>query len=303
MNRDALFVRQFHAMGSPCEVQLFAASERDADHAIGLATAEIARLEAKYSRYRDDSFLSAINRAAAAADTIEVDPETAGILDYAAACHAQSGGLFDITSGILRRAWNFKGGGLPDPEKVASLLSRVGWDRVVWQSPCLRFPVACMEIDFGGIVKEFAVDRVAVLLAQAGCAHSVVNLGGDIRIVGPRRDESPWRIGVRDPRNRSGTLSTIAVTRGAVATSGDYERCIVADGVRYGHILNPRTGWPVAFLAAATVVGELCTVAGSASTIALLKEADGPAWLRELGMPFLCVDVHGNIDGTPDLLG
>ena len=303
MNRDALFVRQFHAMGSPCEVQLFAADEQDADRAIGLATAEIARLEAKYSRYRESSFLSAINRAAAAGAAIEVDPETAGILDYAAACHAQSDGLFDITSGILRRAWNFKGGELPKPEQVASLLSRVGWDKTAWRSPRLGFPVAGMEIDFGGTVKEFAVDRVAVLLAQAGFAHSIVNLGGAIRIVGPRQDGSPWRIGVRDPRDKSGTLSTIAAMRGAIATSGDYERCIVVGGKRYGHILNPRTGWPVAVLAAATVVGELCTVAGSASTIALLKEADGPAWLRELGMPFLCVDMHGRIDGTPDLTG
>jgi thiamine biosynthesis lipoprotein len=160
-----------------------------------------------------------------------------------------------------------------------------------------------MEIDFGGIVKEFAVDRVAVLLAEARTPHSVVNLGGDIRIVGPRRDGSPWRIGVRDPRDASRTLSTVLVARGAIATSGDYERCITAGGVRYGHILNPKTGWPVAFLAAATVLGELCTVAGSASTIALLKEGNGTAWLRELGMQFLCVDVHGNVDGSPELLG
>lgn len=302
MGVGTLFIRTFHAMGSPCEIQLFSANERSADDAFRIARDEVARLEMKYSRYRADSYLSQINRIAAEGRTIEVDAETAGLFDYAAACYSQSDGLFDITSGILRRAWNFKSGGLPDARDVASLMQLVGWQRLIWNSPQLSFPIAGMEIDLGGIVKEFAVDRIAVMLAQSNHVNSVVNLGGDIRVVGPRGDGSSWNIGVRDPRAKNGTLGTISMHRGAIASSGDYERCIVVNGHRYGHILNPITGWPVKFLAAATVVGEFCTVSGSASTIALLKEKDGPGWLTELGMPFLCVDIDGNVVASPELL-
>ncbi len=88
------------------------------------------------------------------------------------------------------------------------------------------------------------------------------------------------------------------VARGALASSGDYERCILVDGIRYGHVLNPKTGWPVRHLAAVSVVGDFCVVAGSASTIAMLKEEDGPAWLENFGLPHLWVDVRGGTGGS-----
>ena len=99
---------------------------------------------------------------------IEVDPETAQILNYAATCHAESDGLFDITSGILRRAWRFNRDQPPDPEQVEMLLDRVGWHKVRWDPPVLSFPVPGMEIDFGGIVKEYAVDCAATLCKTEG---------------------------------------------------------------------------------------------------------------------------------------
>lgn len=110
----------FQAMGSPCEIQLFAASAETARRGVDDAIADIARLEARYSRYRDDSLLSDINRVAARGGSITVDEETASLLNYAATCYAQSAGLFDITSGILRRAWRFEQGHLPDPDPSGS---------------------------------------------------------------------------------------------------------------------------------------------------------------------------------------
>lgn len=285
----------FKAMGSPCEIFLHAKeADRIAD-ALGQVQADVARLEAKYSRYRDDSLLSTINRVALAGGEIEVDEETAALFDYANTCHRESGGLFDITSGILRRAWKLREGRLPAPEEVSALLDRIGWHRVRWESPRIRFEPG-MEIDLGGVVKEYAADRAATLCHANGVHQGIVNLGGDLRVVGPRPDGSPWRIGVRHPR-REGTIGVLALTEGAVASSGDYERCIVVDGVRYGHVLNPRTGWPVRHLAAVTVVGPLCLIAGSASTIAMLEERAGPDWLARLGLPHLWVDVDGNAGG------
>jgi len=299
MNTHLKYYRsEFKAMGTPCDIQLFASSKAEAKQAANLAIADVQRLETLYSRYKTDSFLSEINRVAATGGSIRVDDETACLLDYAVTCYEQSDGLFDITSGILRRAWKFDQGKLPEQSLIDELLEKVGWHKVVWKRPMLKFNVPGMEIDFGGVVKEYAVDRAGALCLSQGIKHGVVNLGGDIKVIGPRDDGSPWRVGIRHPRNKDELLDTLLLYEGALASSGDYERCILVNGLRYGHVLNPKTGWPVRYLAAVSVVGDFCVVAGSASTIAMLKESEGVNWLQDLGLPHLWVDVHGETGGS-----
>lgn len=285
-------------MGTQCEIQLFAKNGSDANRIAKLVITDVQRLESLYSRYRPDSVLSKINTIAATGGNITVDSETAGLLDYAATCYQQSDGLFDITSGILRHVWHLNAHQLPDQNQIAELLKKVGWQKLRWHNHLLEFPIPGMELDFGGIVKEYAVDRAAVIAQNAGAEHGVINLGGDIKLIGARPDGSPWRVGISDPRKAQLLATTLNITNGAIATSGDYERCIVVNGQRYGHILNPKTGWPVRFLAAATVVSDYCVVAGSASTIAMLKEDQGPNWLDDLGLPHLWIDVQGNAGGS-----
>jgi thiamine biosynthesis lipoprotein len=286
-------------MGCPCALHVYAADERELERAIGAAVDEVARLERKYSRYRDDSLASAINRSAGSREGSEVDPETAGLLDYADTCWRESGGRFDVTSGVLRRAWNFKSGRLPSSAEVAALLPLVGWGRVEWRRPRLRLPVPGMELDFGGYVKEYAADRVAERLREAGVRHAMVDLGGDLCAVGPHPDGRPWNVGIRDPRRPERALATLPLQRGGLATSGDYERCMIVDGVRYSHLLDPRTGWPVRGLASVSVVAPHCLVAGTATTIALLLgPREGARWLDRLGLPSLRVDERGRVSGA-----
>ncbi|UJP06390.1 MAG: FAD:protein FMN transferase [Nitrosomonas sp.] len=298
MGRLKYYQFDFKAMGSPCAIQLYACNEKEAGRTARLVMADVQRLETKYSRYRADSLLSAMNRIATQGGSIEVDEETAGLLDYAATCYQQSDGLFDITSGILRRAWDFKSGTIPDQAVIQVLLDKIGWHKVDWRRPVLVFTVPDMEIDFGGVVKEYAVDRAAALCRDVGVRHGLVNLGGDIKIIGPHPDGSPWRIAIRHPRKPDGVVQTLLLHSGALASSGDYERCITLNGVRYGHVLNPKTGWPVNCMAAVSVVGEFCVVAGSASTIGMLKGEGGPDWLAALGLPHLWVDVRGVCGGS-----
>ena len=292
--RLVYFQRDFNAMGSPCEIKLYAKSRSRAEHMAQRLINEVERLEARYSRYRADSLLSEINRVAATGGDITVDEETAGLLNYVETCYRESDGLFDVTSGVLRHAWKFREGRVPDPEEIEALLSRVGWHRLSWQAPRLAFPEPGLELDLGGAVKEYAVDRLAALCWEAEIHHGLVNLGGDIKIIGPHPDGSPWAIGITHPRKPGQFIETLYLRQGAMASSGDYERCLEVNGVRYGHVLNPKTGWPVSHLASVSVVADLCVVAGSASTIAMLKEQAGPAWLAALGTPCFWVDVAGH---------
>jgi FAD:protein FMN transferase len=284
----------FRAMGSPCTLHLYGRSRDEVDSLAAGCHAEVDRLERKYSRYLETSLASELHRSAGDPRGVVVDPETAALLDYADTVYRQSGGLFDVTSGVLRHAWDFRSGRLPAQELIDEKLECVGWHRVSWRHPRLVLPREGMELDFGGYVKEYAADRVAQLCRDRGCEHGLVDLGGDLAAVGPHPDGAPWRVGIRDPRRGGAALAALALFRGGVATSGDYERCMVVDGVRYGHILDPRTGWPVDGFASVSVVAGHCLVAGSASTVAMLKGCrEGRAWLEALGLPYVVLEREG----------
>ena len=280
----------FKAMGSPCQLKLYAADRAQADIAALRAKAEIARLEQVYSRYRADSVTTRINQSAGDASGVTVDDETAGLLDYAAAAHEQSGGLFDLTSGVLRRAWDFKSGRVPEKKQIAAVLPLIGWDKVIWRRPRVALPLTGMELDFGGFVKEYMADCAAQVCRESGIAHGLVELGGDIALIGPHPEGSRWRVGIQHPRDLKKPIAYVELGEGAIATSGDYERFMEVNGKRYCHILNPLTGWPAQHLASVSVIAPQCLIAGTATTIAMLKEKAGAQWLRELGVSYLCFD-------------
>jgi thiamine biosynthesis lipoprotein len=288
----------FRAMGSPCELHLYGAGSTVAKSA-DAAIAEVRRLEAKYSRYRDDSLTARIHASAGDPAGIEVDAETAALLDYAAAAWRESEGRFDITSGVLRRAWNWKSGVLPSQAQIDALLPLVGFGRVRWQRPRLGLPTAGMELDFGGFVKEYAADRAADVCRAFGVRHGLVDLGGDLAVIGAHPDGSGWRVGIRDPRTPGRALASVELRSGGIASSGDYERGMTVGGRRYSHILDPRTGWPASGPAAVSVVAPRCLIAGTASTVAMLHAPDAARrFLRGLGLPHLCVDAERRVTGS-----
>ena len=284
--KHGYFAGRFAAMASPCEVLMDVDDEALAAALLRQAADEVTRIEAKFSRYRDDSIIHAIH--CAAGKPFRVDEETARLLDYAAHCYRISDGLFDITSGILRRAWRFDGSDrVPSQRQIAALLPLIGWHKVRWKNPRVTLP-AGMEIDLGGIGKEYAADRTALLLhnsllAQGIEAGLLVNFGGDISITGPRRDGSGWSIGVE------GGTTSFQLARGGVATSGDTRRYLEKDGIRYSHVLDPRSGWPVRGApSTVTVLANTCTDAGILSTLALLHGDQAEQFLQAQGVRFWC---------------
>jgi len=286
----------FRAMASEHDVQLDAADPARAKRAAAAAIADVLRIEAKYSRYRDDSLTTRINRAAGGAP-VAIDAETGALLAYAERCHAQSGGLFDLTSGVLRRAWDFRRQPpeLPAERGLADALALIGWAGVEWNEHAIRLPRAGMEIDFGGIGKEYAADRMATILIEHGIAHGLVNLGGDVRAIGSQPNGAPWRVGIKHPREEEKTIASVELVDGAVATSGDYERFFEIGGRRYCHILDPRSGMPVRHWQSVSVVAPLCIVAGSCSTIAMLMEGAGEDFLAQQGLSYIAVAPDGSL--------
>lgn len=292
----------FSAMASPCSLQMDGRDEHVMRRAANEAMAEVQRIEKKFSRYTEGSVISRINQSAGLA-AIETDTETSGLLDFAHSLWTQSDGLFDITSGVLRHAWDFKNARLPEAATLQGLLPRVDWQQVERHGNQVRLKQPGMELDFGGFGKEYAADRAAAVLQSHGINHALVNLGGDLHALGerglPELQGTPWQIEIQHPRQDSRQTDTplalLTLARGGLATSGDYERFFIHEGQRYCHVLNPRTGWPVTHWQSVSVLAANTTTAGALSTIAMLKGPDAPAWLEAQGMRYLAVQHDGQV--------
>jgi thiamine biosynthesis lipoprotein len=277
---------RFVAMASPCEVLMDDAPAAVAHQVLDAVAAEAWRIERKFSRYRGDSIVQRINQGAGG--ELEVDEECANLLDFAATLTQLSGGAFDITSGVLRKAWTFDGGErVPSQEQIDSLLACVGWHKAEWRRPLLKLQ-AGMQIDLGGIGKEYAVDAAAARVeAIAPGLSCLINFGGDVAVRNARRDGKPWRVGI-ESCGRIGTAARVVqLSHGALATSGDSRRFVFRDGHRYSHILDARTGWPVRNAPhSVTVAADTCTQAGTLTTLAMLQGKDAEQLLKASGVQY-----------------
>ena len=281
---EHLLAVKFTAMASPCEV-LLPWMEGHAALAIATVVAQEAwRVEKKYSRYRQDSVTAWIHENRGV--PVELDEETASLIDFAGRCFELTEGLFDITSGVLRRAWTFDGSDrIPETAIIERLLALVGFEKLQWQSPRLMLP-AGMELDFGGIGKEYAVDRAFQLLAARSSTPFLINFGGDLR-ASRSPSHGPWQVGIERPGSDREATLLLDLEQGALATSGDSRRYVLKEGIRYGHILNPLTGWPAPRSPRSiTVAASSCTEAGLLSTVAMLRGAGARAYLEEQGVRY-----------------
>lgn len=280
------FLGQFRAMASLCEILIETDDPSLAYSLAQIAQTETKRIEEKFSRYRSDNIIHAVNNANG--KTIELDDETCALIDYAQLCYQLSDGLFDITSGVLRRVWVFDGSDkIPAQPDIDAILPLVGWDKVHWQKPFLTLMTG-MEIDLGGIGKEYAVDKALHLVMEQTDLPILINFGGDLAVSGAQKNQKPWQVGIEAPdkktesRNKQYESNKILeISAGALATSGDAKRFLLRNGKRYGHILNPKTGYPIENAPkSVTVAGSSCIQAGTLSTLALLQGENAEKFLQ-----------------------
>lgn len=280
---------------------------KGAESAVAAAFEEMRRVEGLMSRFVPSSDVSRVNQAAGL-DPVQVSDETFMLLEKALRWSELSGGAFDITIGPVVDAWGFGTDDphVPDPDALAKAVALVNF-RAVELDPTqktVRLPAAGMCIDLGGIAKGYAADRAAAVLRERGVKHALIDAGGNIVAVGTRPDGTPWHIGIRDPRGSNPTDTVgpvVKVSDAAVVTSGDYERFFVADGRRYHHIFDPKTGMPADLAESVTIIAPNSLDADALSTaVFVLGPSEGPKILEGLeGVSAMVVDAGGRLVFSP----
>lgn len=276
---------RFQAMASPCELLFDMQDDKQAFVLMRAALKETRRIEHKYSRYLRGNLMHSMNNSLG--KPIAIDSETSNLLAFANTCFEMSQGKFDITSGILRRAWKFDGSNkLPSKSQVEELLPYIGWQKIKYKENELIVPPN-FELDFGGIGKEYAVNKVAQIMSIALPESSVlINFGGDIQVTQPRNKSPYWQVGIENPSSKTST-AVVNIAQGGLATSGDANRFLLKDGVRYSHVLDPHTGFPVIDAPrSVTVASDHCIEAGLMATLSLLQGKNAEVFLEEQGMVF-----------------
>lgn len=281
---DALIVRSDEVMGTRVTVSLWTDDEVRAARATAAVFEELRRIDRLMTSWLEDSDVSGIN-AAAGVRAVRVDPEVLKVIRKAQEVARASDGAFDITVGAFRGLWKFdqdKDGTIPDPAAVDARLPLVRYQDV--QIDARRRTVKLrrkgMRITLGGIAKGYAVDRAVTMLRAQGFVDFILQAGGDLYVAG-HRGGRPWRVGIRDPRSERAVPFAVAeIQDRTFSTSGDYERSVIKDGVRYHHILDPATGRPAARSRSVTVMAADAFTADAWSTALFVM---GP----EKGMPLV----------------
>ncbi len=268
----------FMAMASPCDVLMDVKNESLAQDILDAIANEAWRIEDKFSRYKKDNIVFQINHSND--KTVVVDDEVTRLLNFSDELFELSDGLFDVTSGVLRQVWKFDGSdNLPEKKDVKKILKKIGWQKVSREGNKITLPKG-MEIDLGGIGKEYAVDRCVQVAKQKTQESVLINFGGDLAVTTARKNKMFWSVG-RLITGSDEAYGLFQLYRGAIATSGDAHRYLLKEGVRYSHILNPKTGWSVTDAPhTVSVAAATCIEAGMMSTLAMLQGGNAQEFLK-----------------------
>ena len=255
------YAREEAIMGTRIAVEVWHEDGAAAEAAIGAVIAEMHRVDALMSTYKPESQLSRVNREAAAGP-VKVEPELARLVARALEFSEMSDGAFDVTYASVGYLYDYRAGKHPTDAEIAAALPAINWRHVVVDTAAstILFLKPGVRVDLGGIAKGHAVDSCIALLEARGVTNATVTAGGDSRILGDRRGR-PWIVGIRHPDDRGRVIARIPVEDAAISTSGDYERYFDEDGVRYHHIIDPKTGKSPHGVRSVTIIAPTSTFA------------------------------------------
>jgi thiamine biosynthesis lipoprotein len=285
-------------MGTEVTITVIARSLEEGEAAIDTGMAELRRLDAMMSLYKDGSEITKVNRAAGRVP-VPVSPEMIEVVEHASEISRRSGGVFDITVGPLVVLWQMrlKEGTIPSDEEIARVRPLVNYRNIIVdkRASTIFLKKTGMIMDFGGM-KGYTADRVADLFRKRGIRNAIIAVAGDIWVLGHREDGSPWRIGVQHPREHDKTLTVLELSDKYISTSGDYERFVIREKKRYHHIIDPRTGKPSQGVISATIIGDKGAFIDPLSKVPfILGPEEGMKIVKSLGAEAIIVDEQGKV--------
>lgn len=284
-------------MGTEVRVELWHEDDAAARAAIDAVMDEMRRIDALMSPFKPDSELSRINREAAQ-KPIVISQEMFDLIARSLEFSKLSGGAFDITFSSVGYLYDYREHIKPSDAEIAKALPGVNYRHLLLDRKrrSIHFARSGVRIDLGGIAKGYAVDNCIGLLKKRGITNAIVTAGGDSRLLGDRRGR-PWRVGIRDPRQRDGVAMVLPLVDVAISTSGDYERYFEVDGVRHHHIINPKTGKSASGVRSVTVIGpDGVTTEGLTKSVFILGPKKGLRLIESLpNVDAIVIDATGNI--------
>ena len=287
--------QQRDIMGTRVSVELWHGDDEVAASCSARVLAEMDRIDALMSTYREDSEVSYINRNASI-EAVSVSEELLYLLQRSIHFSEISAGAFDITYASIGYAYDYRKQQRPSDQVVEQKLAAIDYRHIELRDRKIRFNNSAVRIDLGGIAKGYAVDRAIDILQHCGISRAMVSAGGDSRIIGDREGR-PWVIGIRHPRDAQGIALRLPLSDSAISTSGDYERFYIENGERVHHIINPRTGRSAGGSWSATVTGpDAMTTDALSTTIFILGAVEGLALVESLdGIDAIIIDNNGKV--------
>lgn len=289
-SKDRIIEKTRPCMGTVVQIMVPITGADDARRALSAvddAFGRIDRVESLFSVFKTNSEISGINRLKAL-ETLRIDDEVFDLIEKSVEYNRRTYGAFDISVKPLVDLWaKARAAGVePRKEEIAAALGKVGSDKIVLDRAArtIKFKKTGMALDMGGVAKGYAADMAVKTLKNRGVENAVVNCGGDMYCLGSRDGNIPWKIGVRHPRDKTRVMLTIDAKDTALDTSGDYEKYFTANGRRYSHIIDPRTGYPVGDgTVSATVIAKDAATADILATALCVLGKDGLDLIRLMG--------------------
>jgi len=292
--------RKLVMMTSPFEMTVVAKDTIQGNEYIDAAIAEVSRIENLVSDWKPNTQISEVNRNSGI-KPVKVDDEVFQLIKRAIKISKITDGAFDISYASMDKIWKFDGSmkTMPTPEEIKKSVEKIGYQKIILNDneKTIFLRDKGMKLGLGGIAQGFIADKIKILLTAKGCTSGIANVSGDISAWGKQPDGKPWTVGIINPMNKDKVFATFPLIDSAVETSGTYERYVVFDGIRYSHIINPKTGYPAQGVVSVTVFAKQTEIAdGLAKGVFLFGVEAGLNFVNQLkGVECIIVDDKGKI--------
>jgi len=287
-------------MGSRFDITVVASNEKEGNEYIDSAIFEITRIEKLISSWDLNSETSLINKHSGI-KPIKVDKELFDLIERSIAISALTNGAFDISYASMDRIWNYDGSmrEMPSEEEISNSIKKVGYQNISIdkEAQTVFLKLKGMKIGFGAIGKGYAADKAKALLIEKGVKAGIINASGDLNAWGKQADGSDWMVAITNPLNKNKVFSWLPINDSAIVTSGNYEKFISFDGIRYSHIIDPRTGYPSTGIISTSIMTSNAELADAISTSVFVMGVEtGLDFINQLkGVDCIIIDEENKI--------